>query len=266
MSSIRRSIGVLDLLARKGPLGVRAVAQQLRLPLGSVHRLLLDLAEEGVVERTVDGEWELSFRLLEITGLQLDRIELPGLARPFAERIAETTGETVNVYAVSALACVCIDKVRGNERMQLDMRIGTRGAIYLGGAGKAVLAYMNDAERDNVMSEPMPAVTAYTITDPDLLRAELERVRQRGYSIDSQEVVVGVYCVSMPVFDRLGRPVAALSITGPSVKQPGREIQPQVAMLAEACGHISKRLGYLGIWPPAKAVVEKTPRRARANV
>ena len=55
MSSIKRSIQALDLLARKGPLGVRAVAQQLSLPLGSVHRMLVDLEAEDVVERTPDG-------------------------------------------------------------------------------------------------------------------------------------------------------------------------------------------------------------------
>ncbi|MGN6487779.1 MAG: helix-turn-helix domain-containing protein, partial [Devosia sp.] len=85
MSAITRSVQAMDLLARKGPLGVRAVAQQLSLPLGSVHRLLLDLSEEGIVDRTPTGEWELSYRLLEITGLQLERIELPRLFRPFAE-------------------------------------------------------------------------------------------------------------------------------------------------------------------------------------
>jgi len=82
MSSIRRSVQVMELLARKGPLGVRAVAQQLKLPVGSVHRLLLDLEAEAVAERTADNEWELSYRLLEITGIQLDRVELPRLAGP----------------------------------------------------------------------------------------------------------------------------------------------------------------------------------------
>ena len=59
MSSIRRAISVVELLARKGPLGVRSVAKQLDLPLGSVHRLLQDLADEAVVEREPDGDWEL---------------------------------------------------------------------------------------------------------------------------------------------------------------------------------------------------------------
>ena len=122
MSSINRSIQVMELLARKGPLGVRAAAQLLSLPVGSVHRILLDLAEENVVMRTADGGWELSHRLLEITGLQLDRVDFPRLAHPFCERIAEVTKETVNVNALNGLTAVCIDKVRGNEGMQLDMR------------------------------------------------------------------------------------------------------------------------------------------------
>ena len=126
MSSIRRSVHVIDLLARRGPQGVRAVAQLLSLPLGSVHRILIDLAAEEIVERTPAGEWELSYRLLTITGLQLDRLEFSKLARPFCERIAEATRETVNVSALSGTTGVCIDKVRGNEGMQLDARIGSR--------------------------------------------------------------------------------------------------------------------------------------------
>ena len=64
MSSVVRVIQILDLLAGSGALGVRAIAQKLQLPVGSAHRLLIDLAEENVVERTAEGSWELSYRLL----------------------------------------------------------------------------------------------------------------------------------------------------------------------------------------------------------
>jgi IclR family acetate operon transcriptional repressor len=249
MSSIKRSVQVMDLLARKSPLGVRAIATQLALPLGSVHRLLLDLEEEGIAERTADGEWELSFRLLEITGSQLERIELPRLARPYAEKIAQATGETVNLNALSGRNGVCIDKVRGNEGMQLDMRIGSRGPMHCGGAGKVMLAYMAPSEQAKVFELPLVALTAKTITDLDVLKAELVRIKARGYSIDDQEVVIGVYCVSVPILDRSGHPAGSMSITGPSVKAPGPDILPKVAMLNEACGAVSRRIGYLGEWP-----------------
>jgi DNA-binding IclR family transcriptional regulator len=85
MASIQRSIQVMELLARRGPFGVRAVARQLEIPLGSAHRILMDLASESIVERSATGDWELSYRLLEIVGAQLQRVELPRLARPMLE-------------------------------------------------------------------------------------------------------------------------------------------------------------------------------------
>lgn len=257
MSSIRRTVQIVELLARKSPMGVRAIAQQLQLPLGSVHRALVELEEETVVDRTPGNEWELSYRLLEITGLQLDRVEIPRLARPFAEKIAAATGETVNINALHNMMGVTIDKVRGNERMQLDMRIGAPGPLHCGGAGKAMLAYMNAADQAHLLQGPLPALTANSITDPVALKAELERIRARGYSIDNQEVVAGVYCVSMPLLDRDGKPVGAMSITGPSEKGPGPEIAPLVDMLSEATEHVSRRLGFSGPWiiaPKAQAV------------
>lgn len=266
MSSITRAIQALDLLARKGPLGVRAVAQQLQLPLGSVHRMLLDLEEESVVERTAEGEWELSFRLLAVVGLQLDRMEFSRLAHPYAERIAESTRETVNINALHAMMGVCIDKVRGNEGMQLDMRIGSRGPLHCGGAGKAMLAYLNDADQERVLAGPLIAMTPKTITSPKVLRDELARIRQRGYSIDDQEVVMGVWCVAIPILDRNGRPVGALSITGPSPKKAGPEVQPLVALLRDACGAISQRLGFTGTWPPIAEAGQPAARKVRARV
>lgn len=249
MSSIRRSVQVMELLARKSPLGVRAVAAQLGLPLASVHRLLLDFEEAGIVERTLSGEWELSFKLLEITGLQLERIHFPALARPFAEKIAEATRETVNINVLSGLHGVSVDKIRGNERMQLDMRIGSRGPLHCGGAGKAMLAFLPEEDQDRVLEGPLEALTPKTITDPKALTRELRRIRARGYSIDDQEVVMGIYCVAVPILDSTGRPQGAMSITGPSIKVAGAAVQPLVSMLNEACGYVSRKLGYRGDFP-----------------
>jgi DNA-binding IclR family transcriptional regulator len=261
MSSIRRSVQVMELLARKSPLGVRAIAAQLELPLGSVHRLLLDFEEGGIVERTLDDKWELSFKLLEITGLQLDRIHFPALCRPFAEKIAEATHETVNVNVLSGLHGVSVDKVRGNENMQLDMRIGSLGSLHYGGAGKAMLAFLNEADQRRVLDGPLERLTPKTFTDRAALRRELKRIRDRGYSIDDQEVVIGVYCVSVPILDAQSRPVGAMSVTGPTPKAPGRAITPIVDMLNEACGYVSRKLGYRGEYPLGEAVV---PSRRRA--
>ncbi len=263
MSSVRRSVQVMDLLARRGPLGVRAVAQQLALPLGSVHRILVDLAAESVAERTPTGEWALSFRLHTIAGLQLDRLEFARLARPYCERIAEATRETVNVSAVSGLMGVCVDKVRGTEGMQLDARIGSRGPLYCGGAGKAMLSYLSRDEQERVLAAPLTALTQNTITDPAELAREIVRIRQRGFAIDNEEVVLGVHCVGMPILDRSGRAIGGISISGPAPKLPGAGLDALVARLGDACGHVSRRLGYGGAWPPLDAASPAAPSGSR---
>ncbi|MDB5506524.1 MAG: IclR family transcriptional regulator [Devosia sp.] len=246
-SSIRRAVQVMDILARKGPLGVRALAKEAGLPAASALRILADLAAEAVVEQH-EGDWSLSYRLLEIGGLQLDNIEIPKLARPFCERIAEATGETVNIVMLSGHNAVCVDKVRGDTGMQLDWRVGTRGPLHCGGSAKAILAFSPEALQADILAGPMPALTEHTLTTPEALATELERTRQRGYSIDDQEVVLGVWCVAVPMLDRAGNAVGAISVTGPSKKQPGRSVATLKRQLDEVCSLISRQLGYAGDW------------------
>ena len=257
MSTSGRIFQVLDLLARKGPLGVRAVATQSGMPVASVHRLLNDLAAEDAVLRGEDGNWQLAYRLLSIVDTHLDGLKLPQLARPHCETIAGKTRESVNLNILSGDGCVCLDKVRGNQGMQLDWHVGSRGPLHCGGSAKAILAFLGEAEQDRLLAQPLQAFTRYTITNPDQLRVELARIRKRGYSVDSQEVVVGVFCIGVPIVDRLSRPVAAISISGPSPKAAGAAIAPQVELLQDAAETISKQLGYAGAWPPGQAAGRK---------
>jgi len=250
MSSVARAFRVIDRLARDGAMGVRAIAGTLDLPLGSTHRLLADLAGEHIIEQTPDGQWQLSYRLLEITDRQIDHVGFPRMARPWCDALARFSGETVNVNVLSSLSCVCIDKVRGNEAMQLDWRVGARGPLHCGGSAKAMLAFLTPADLALVMAAPLPAYNANTITDPAALAAEVDRIRARGYAIDAQEIVMGVFCVGVPILGRGGLPVGAISVSGTTPKAPGASLAPLVARLHEACHAVSQRLGYAGSWPP----------------
>jgi DNA-binding IclR family transcriptional regulator len=250
MSSIGRAIAVADHLARNGAMGVRALAKALDLPLGSVHRLLADLAAERVIEQTPDGAWQMSYRLIEIVDLQIDQVGFPRIARPHCDALARFSGETVNLNILSSLSCVCIDKVRGNEAMQLDWRIGARGPLHCGGSAKAMLAYMDPAEQTRVLAGPLHAYNANTITDPTALRAEIAAIRARGYSVDREEIVMGVFCVGVPILDRRGLPVGAISVSGTTPKAPGPDLEPLVERLFDAARAVSQRLGHSGPFPP----------------
>jgi DNA-binding IclR family transcriptional regulator len=262
MSSVKRAFQVLNLLAVRAPLGVRAVAQQLNLPLGSTHRILIDLEAESVVERTPAGDWELSFRLLEITGFQIERIQIPQIARPMLERLAETSEESVHLSAPSGAETVCLDKAQTNFRLQLSTRIGSHGPMYCTGSGKALLAFLPEGEREDLSAaQPFRAVTPHTITSLSALRRELQRTRERGYSLDHEEAVLGVHCVGVPILNRFGRPVAAISISGASPKAAGPQLERLVQALQDAAAYVSRRLGHAGQHGEAATSGKAKPER-----
>jgi DNA-binding IclR family transcriptional regulator len=245
MTSIPRAVHVIDLLARRGPLGVRAVAQQLGIPLGSAHRILQDLAGESVVERSAAGEWELSYRLLEIVGAQLERVQLPRLARPMLEQLANETRETTFLAVPSRDEIVYLDKVQTDLQLQLNVELGTRRPMHCTGLGKAMLAYLPEAQQEQVLAaSPLRAFTAQTITDPMLLRLDLERTRQRGYAIDREEIIAGVHCVAVPILNHAGRAVGGISVAGTTPKVEGERLDALVARLKAAGEYVSRRLGF----------------------
>jgi len=238
---------VLDLLARRGPLGVRAIAHELALPLGSTHRLLQDFDAENVVERTPDGAWELSFRLTQIVGIQLERVQLPRLARPILEQLASDTREAAFLAVPSRDEIVYLDKVQTDLQLQLNVEVGTRRPMHCTGLGKAILAFLPDAQLEQFLAtSAMRPFTSRTITDPMMLRLELDRTRTRGYALDHEEIISGVHCVAVPILNHAGRPVGAISVAGTTPKQDGERLDTLVERLKTAGDYVSRRIGFTG--------------------
>jgi IclR family acetate operon transcriptional repressor len=246
VSSATRTIRLLDLMARRGPLGVRTIAQHLGLPLGSVHRLILDLAAESVLQRMPNGEWELSYRLLEVVGLQLERVQLPQLARTVLQQLAIATRQTTLLAVPSGNEIVYLDKVQTDLQIQLNVELGTRRPMHCTGLGKAILAFLPPAEQERFLTNAkLESFTDRTITDPGRLRQQLREARSRGYATDHEEILPGLHCLAVPVLDHLGRPVGAISIAGTAANVEADASVPVLRQLLEAGEYVSRRLGFV---------------------
>jgi len=197
-----------------------------------------------VVERTRDGEWELSYGLLEIVGIQLERVQLPRLARPVLEVLASETRETAFLAVPSRDEIVYLDKVQTDLQLQLHAELGTRRPMHCTGLGKAILAFLPPAQQQQVlMTSEFRPYTPHTITDPMTLRRELARIRERGYALDHQEIIVGVHCIAVPILNYAGYAVGALSVAGTSPKGAGERLDLLVQRMCRAGEYLSRRMG-----------------------
>jgi DNA-binding IclR family transcriptional regulator len=145
----------------------------------------------------------------------------------------------------SGTSAVYVIKIDGARSMRLVSQLGVHVPLYCTAMGKAMLAYMDPAERaeliDQVKLEPR---ARNTITDRGALDKELAVIARRGWSVDNEEFDFGLVCIGAPVFNRNADLAGAISLTGPMIRLPftsWEEIGRRVRVGADA---ISRRLGY----------------------
>lgn len=213
--SVQRTFAVIEHLAAQGPMSLRRVARDLGVPVGSAHRLVASLADAGVAERNSRGEWQLTYRLVEITGVQLARSGLTSRARPVLQGFAAQSGQSAFLATRSGRRhIVYLDKVQSDAEVQLYVELGARRPIHATALGKAILAHLPAPDVDEILAAELPALTEHTVTDPALLRGQIDQITTCGYATDKDEAVLGVSCLAAPVFDHAGSVVGAVSVAG----------------------------------------------------
>ncbi len=249
VQSVQRAFQLLELIAQADQaLGISTLAEQSRLPVGTVHRLLSTLTDLGYVEQdTSNRKYTLGLRFLHLRGLQIRRLNMAEQAMPLMKALMRRVNETVHLAVLDEGEIVYIDRVEGLQTLDMYTVIGKRTFAHCTALGKAMLAFMPDTVwRQVVERHGLPRCTANTITDVAEFAAELRRTRERGYAIDNAEVDERVRCVAAPIYDFNQQVIAAASISGPSTRITPDRDRELGAMICRTCEQISMSLGYLG--------------------
>jgi len=147
-----------------------------------------------------------------------------------------------------------IEVIRGNHTLTIAAAVGQRLPAHCTATGKLFLALLAPPEVEAVLSRPLAAFTANTITDPDLLRQQLEAIRRQGYGCDDEEYEVGIRAVSAPIRNHEGQMVAAMSVPGPTSRMTLERVTELAGALQAAAEAVSRRLG----WNPGAAPSSET--------
>lgn len=244
--SLARAIALLRLVAAR-PEGAptAALARAADLPVATAARLLATLADAGFVERTAaDDGWVLGRELIRLVGsADPDRV-LVARARPVMDELAEATGE-------SAMLAVPRPPAGADVLVQVDTPrfvgatnwVGRPFPLHASASGKLVLAELSDeALAAWVSHHALERYTDRTITDPAALRAELERVRRRGYAELADELEDGLAAVALPVRSAEGALVAIVGVSGPSFRLDAERRAEALPRIRAAAQKLESRL------------------------
>lgn len=239
--SVQSVVKALDLLealgAAGGELGLSELSAEVGLPLPTIHRLIRTLVARGFVRQLPNRRYALGAALMPLG--EVARSMLSEWAEPVLKGIVDALGETANLAVLDGDRVTYVAQAPSRYSMRMFTEVGRQVYPHSTGVGKALLAELDDDVVRSLLSRTgMPAETGNTITDPDVLVAELAHVREVGYALEEGEQELGVRCIAVP----LPRTQMSVSISGPASRLTSDLVSRSVPVLSAAAAELADQL------------------------
>lgn len=247
VKSVMKAFLIMEELDKSGELSIGDLSERLHMDKATVHRLINTIKDSGYVNQNLDSKkYSNSLKLLAMGNRVMEKSGVKHIARPYVEELAEKTGETINLGIRVGNKIIYVDKLESSSTIKVGLGIGVSVPSYCSGLGKAILAFTLEEELQEILdSISFEKFTDGSITDQVMLKEEFKKIRERGYSIDDEEYVVGLICIAAPIFDYHGNPVAAISVSSPKYRyDANKHLKFYSSLVTEAAQKISGQLGY----------------------
>jgi DNA-binding IclR family transcriptional regulator len=239
VQSVRRALHVLRLLGQSNDGGLRFsdLGNATGLTRGTLHRLLHTMTRAGFVEQDrATRRYLVGAEFLAIGALRTNQFNLRDLARPSLVRLAKLTDDTVFLTLRSGLESVCLDRQEGGFPIKtMTLSIGGRRPLGVGAGSLAILSFLPERERRDIVSRNAARLKDYLAISPTALLEETRRARARGYAVNDGLVLRGMCAVGLPILNQQSQPIAALSVAAISERMAsGRRADILKLLRAEA--------------------------------
>jgi IclR family acetate operon transcriptional repressor len=244
--SVSRALKLLETVALQSqtPLRLADIVSISGLPKTTSHRLLGVLCSHGLLNMDDDGRYRPGALLLAMGTNFLRQTDLRDVALPSMQRLTELTQETSHLGILQFPWVVYVEKVESPHAVRMHSQVGAMNPLYCTGLGKALLAFSPEPLINQVCKGPLPRHTDKTLTTAKALRQDLERIRDRGYSIDDVENEPGIRCVGAPILNHEGHASAAISVAGPETRLTMKDTPRIGNLVVTIASEISRRLGF----------------------
>lgn len=213
MGVLQKASDLVELLAEQGPMTPGDIAERVGMPRPSVYRLVEALSHTRLTVTMPDGRINLSERWLRLADASRAAMGEWDSARTTLDNLSHETGQTTYLSVPRADQVVCIDWAQGRGVNVLVLKPGRSLPLYAGAAGRATLAFREDAAQ-YLRQAPFPPLTRRTLTSAAQLRRDIKITRDRGYSVSDEDVTDGIGALGVPLFDRARRLRGTLSLAG----------------------------------------------------
>ena len=244
VQSFARGLQVIRAFGSARPrMTLSEVAANSGMTRAGARRILLTLQALGYVDGD-DRLFALTPRILDLGFAYLSSMPIWGHAEPAMEALVENVKESSSAAVLDGTDIVYVLRVPTRKIMTIGLGVGSRLPAYCTSMGRVLLAALSDEDLVRLLRASKPqSLTRYTVTDVDELATRIKQVRRQGWSIVNQELEEGLISVAAPIYNRGGRLIAAINLSGQANRTNVRIAQERLLPpLLEAAQTISAAL------------------------
>lgn len=229
VKTLSTSFDIIGLIKQSNGARVSEIASELGLAKSTVHRHLYTLKKHEYLVKEGDI-YQLSLKFLDAGEYSRRRHDEYELIKPKVNELAEQTQERAQYLIEEHGRGVVMCKSLGSNAVHTDPGLGKRIPLHSISAGKAILAHLPKPHINYIIQQHgLDGLTAATITEPEVLFDELDKIRQRGYAINEQERIKGLCSIGVPVKHQTSNHIlGSISISGPVNRMKGERFQQEL--------------------------------------
>ncbi|MEH0578024.1 IclR family transcriptional regulator [Streptomyces sp. B21-108] len=247
VEALAKGLRLLGLFSEQRPsMKLSDMATETAVPLPTAFRMAATLVAEGFLEQLPDGSYRPAPKVLTLGFSALRSLDLVQLAEGPLRRLADSTGQTVNLGTLSDDRVLYLIRLRNSDLVTANIQVGSRLPAVSTSIGKMLLSGLDDAYlKGRLTQESFAGATGpNAITTLSALRKALAEIRRQDWAVQDEELAYGLRSVAAPVRDATGNMVAAVNMAVPAREFPATrmldELRPR---LQNTCREISGLLG-----------------------
>lgn len=247
-TSLSKTLAILSTFDENTPIQRTSdIAARLGLNISTVSRHLNTLLDWGFVERdALTGAYFPGIAIVAIAGAALQSKDCYRYAYPELQKLSMQCKVHGHMGVPRGTDVVHLISSSCEKTMDLIIPMGHRHPMYCSAMGRAILAYLPASKvQEIIKNSELLKVSEETKIDPEEIKQELVRTRQKGYCVLVNELIEGQGSIAAPIFDRNRNPVAAVSLSASEhrIREPEQEKKLAKQILAVAT-RVSSKMGY----------------------
>ncbi len=243
-TTVLKAFNLLEYIASHQPIHPPALCKALGLTRANLHRLLFTLSTLGYIEKTAEG-YQLSLKLFHLGSRVPLTEQLKEAAKVQMVELQKVAQENISLTTLYQDTVISIEEVQSSHTVVLNPQATTSYPVNACSSGKLLLSTFEENELKRYMHQvQFVQKTEKTIMDKKEFAQHITMAAQNGYALDIHEFDNHLSSVAAPIVNRQQKVIAAIVISGPSMRLSEKRLNELIPPLKQAADTISRRMGY----------------------